>query len=144
MHTDSLEPLKTANENGIMSIGYNFDNSNTYPDTYLTSAIWNWENFYTPRITECLQGEFEGKNYWEGVNTGIVSLAPLSGNAKDGILEAVDAERDRFRSGTFDVFYGPIYDNEGNIRIAEGESMTDDAMLNSFDWYVEGVVADEK
>ena len=46
-------------------------------------------------------------------------------------------------SGTFDVFYGPITDNEGNIRIKEGQSMTDKAMLNDMFWYVEGVVIDE-
>ena len=144
MHTDSLEPHRVADKNGIYSIGYNFNNHNTYPDTYLTAAVWDWENFYIPRITECLQGDFEGRNYWEGVNTGIVSLAPLGPAAKDGILEAVDTERERLRSGTFDVFYGPVYDNEGNLRIAEGESMSDDAMLNSFDWYVEGVEIHEE
>lgn len=144
MHVDSLAPLKTADENGILSIGYNYNNMETFPGTFLTAAVWDWEKFYTPRIMECLQGKFEGRNYWEGVNTGIVSLAPVGNQTNDDILEAVDAEKDRFRSGTFDVFYGPIYDNEGNIRVSEGESMSDDAMLNSFDWYVEGVVIDEK
>ena len=45
---------------------------------------------------------------------------------------------------TFDVFYGPIYDRDGNLKVAQGENMTDDAMLNSFDWYVDGVVIDEE
>ncbi len=143
MHVDSLMPLKIADEHNVMSIGYNFDNSLDYPDTYLTSAVWNWKNFYTPHILECMQGRFTGINYWEGVDTGIVSLAPFSNKVKDGVIEAVEAERERLRSGTFDVFYGPVYDSEGNIRIAEDESMTDDYMLNSFDWYVEGVVIDE-
>ena len=52
-------------------------------------------------------------------------------------------EMERLNSGTFDVFYGPIYDNEGNLRVAEGETMTDNAMLNEFDWYVEGVVIEK-
>ena len=143
MHVDSLSPLWVADNNNIMSIGYNFDNSKSCPTSYLTAAVWNWENFYTPRIAECIRGDFEGRNYWEGVNTGIVSLAPLGTTAKEGIAEKIEEEKEKFRTGTFDVFYGPVYDNEGNIRIAEGESMTDDAMLNSFDWYVEGVVIDE-
>ena len=46
-------------------------------------------------------------------------------------------------SGTFDVFYGPITDNEGNVRVKDGQSMTDDSLLNDFFWYVEGVVIDE-
>ena len=35
-----------------------------------------------------------------------------------------------------------VVDQNGNIRVQEGESMTDDVMLNAFDWYVEGVVID--
>lgn len=143
MHVDSLRPHKVADDNNIFSIGYNIDNCESYPDTYLTAAVWNWENFYVPRITECVEGSFEGRNYWEGVDTGIISLAPFGKSAKDGISEKVDSERQRLQSGTFDVFYGPIYDNEGNLRIAEGESMSDQSMLNSFDWYVEGVVINE-
>jgi len=143
MHTDSLEPLRVADEHAIMSIGYNLDNSETYPATCLTSAVWDWEKFYTPHILKCLQGKFEGKNYWESADTGIMDIAPLSYNARIEIAEVIEEEKERFKNGAFDVFYGPIYDNEGNLRVAEGESMTDNAMLNEFDWYAEGVVIDE-
>ena len=143
MHTDSLQPLEVADEAGIMSIGYNIDNHSDYPATCLTSAVWNWEKFYTPHILKCLQGKFEGSNYWESSDTGIMDIAPLSYNAKIEIAEVIEAEKERLNNGTFDVFYGPIYDNEGNLRIAEGETMTDNAMLNEFDWYAEGVVIDE-
>ncbi len=143
MHVNSLKPHDVANKNGILSIGYNFDNSQSYPDTYFTAAVWNWENFYIPHINTCMQDKFKGGNYWEGAGTGIVSLAPLNSIAKSGIDEKVNKEKQRIESGAYDVFFGPIYDTEGNIRIAEGESMTDYALLNSFDWYVEGVVLDE-
>lgn len=144
MHTDSLVPLKIAEEKGIWSIGYNMDNSTNFPNTYLTAPVWQWQNFYEPRILECLQGKFVGKHYWEGVDTGMVSLAPFTENVKSGIVEVVEQERQRLQSGTFDVFYGPITDIEGNVRIKEGESMSDEAMLNDFDWYVEGVQMNEK
>ncbi len=144
MHTDSLIPLKIADERGVKTIGYNTDNGDLYPDTYLTAAIWDWEKFYTPNILRCLQGKFEGYHYWEGIETGIVSMAPYAPFVKDETKEAVEREKQRMISGTFDVFYGPIKDTEGNLRVAEGESMTDYVMLNEFDWYVEGVVIDEE
>ena len=62
--------------------------------------------------------------------------------AKEAEKKAME-EYEKMKNGTFDVFYGPVYDNEGNLRIDEGESMTDNAMLNEFDWYVEGVSIDE-
>lgn len=144
MHTDSVKPLEVCDENGVMIIGYNVDNSEHYPETYLTSAVWDWENFYTPHIQECLIGKFEGKHYWDGVETGLVSLAPLTKNVKEGTAEAVEKEMEKLQSGTFDVFYGPVADSEGNIRIADGESMTDESMLNNFGWFVEGVFVDEE
>ena len=143
MHTDSLSPLKIADENDIWTIGYNIDNSELFPDTYLTAPVWNWEKFYEPRILECLQGKFQGIHYWEGVETGIVKLAPFTENVKPGIEERVKKEQSRLINGTFDVFYGPITDNEGNIQVEEGQSMTDDSLLNDFFWYVEGVEIDE-
>ncbi len=144
MHTDSIQPLIIAEEKGVMSIGYNVDNHQDYPNTYLTAAVWDWKNFYTPNILKCLQGKIEGNHYWEGVDTGIVSLAPFSDKVNEDVVNVVREEIQRLSSGTFDVFYGPITDCEGNLRIADGESMTDDAMLNEFDWYVEGVVINEE
>lgn len=140
MHSDAMAPLEVAEEKGVWSIGYNMDNSAKYPDTFLTAPVWKWECFYTPHILECLQGKFEEDGYWEGVETGIVDLAPFTGHVKDGITEAVEAERERLQSGTYDVFYGPIWDSDGNLRVAEGETMSDKTLLNEFDWYVEGVV----
>jgi basic membrane protein A len=143
MHTDSVEPLRVADEHGVMSIGYNINNSNLYPKTYLTAAVWDWEKFYTPHIRKCLQGKFDGVNYWESSDTGIMNIAPLSEKADSRIAEKIETEMAKLKSGTFDVFYGPVYDNTGKLRIATDESMTDNAMLNEFDWYVEGVVIDE-
>ena len=143
MHTDSLRVLELAEERGIWSIGYNLDNSDNFPNTFLTAPVWQWENYYEPYILKCLQGKFKGNNYWEGANTGVVGLAPLTANVKAGADKLVEEKRELFENGMVDVFYGPIRDNEGNLRVAEGESMSDATMLNSFDWYGEGVVVHE-
>lgn len=140
LHCDVLTPIDIASERGIWTIGYNMDNNEQYPDSMLTASVWRWENFYTEHILECLQGKFIGKEYWEGVETGIVALAPLSRQVKDGVEEKVQIERERLQSGTFDVFYGPIVDQDGVLRVADGENMSDQTLLNEFDWYVEGVV----
>lgn len=144
MHIDSIKPLEIAEERGIISIGYNVDNSSSYPKTFLTAAVWDWEKFYTPNILCCLQGKFSGKHYWEGIETGIVSLAPLTTLAKEEVFLSVEQEYQRLCSGTYDVFYGPVTDRDGNVRVAEGESMTDEVLLNEFNWYVEGVVINEE
>lgn len=144
MHTDALSPLDVAEENAIWSIGYNVDNSAYYPNSFLTAPIWNWEKFYTTRIQEYKQGGFSENSYWESTQTGIVELAPLTGNVKPGILEVVKREKERLEKGSFDVFYGPVKDIFGKVRVQEGENMSDMELLYEFDWYVEGVITDEK
>ena len=37
------------------------------------------------------------------------------------------------------VFSGVIYDTKGNIRCNEGEMISDEVMLEQFDWFVKGV-----
>lgn len=143
MHNDAISPLEVAEARGIWAIGYDRDNSDMFPNTYLTAPIWQWENFYEPHISELLKGNFLGKHYWEGLDTGIVALAPFTKNVKQGIEAEVEVRRKKMIDGTFDVFYGPIVDNEGNIRVEKGLSMSDDAMLNDLTWFVEGVVVDE-
>ena len=140
MHTDSLRPLEIAEEESIWSIGYNTDNSRKCDDTFLTAPVWNWENFYIPRIKECQQGKFEGRKYWEGAESGMVALAPLTEHVKAGISQVVEQKMQEISNGTFDVFYGPIYDRNEVLRIPAEESMSDEAMLNEFDWYVKGVI----
>lgn len=143
MHTDSQKVLEIAEELGIWTIGYNRDNYMLYPNTFLTAPVWNWEKFYEPEILSCLQGKFIGKHYWFDMDSGITDLAPLSVNVKPGIQKAVDEARERLESGTWDVFYGPIYDNQGNLRVQEDENLSDEMMLDYFDWYVDGVILDE-
>lgn len=143
MHTNSLEPLKIANEKGLLSIGYNLDNSNLFPNSFLTAPVWKWENFYTPYILECMKGKFSENNYWEGAETGLIELAEFNDKVSPDAVEKVNEVKDKLLNGNFDVFYGPVYDNKGNLRIAKGENMSDYSMLNEFDWFAEGVVIDE-
>ena len=51
-------------------------------------------------------------------------------------------QQDVLKNRSFDVFYGPVFDNTGRLRVPEKESMSDE-MLNSIDWYVEGVTVEE-
>ena len=63
----------------------------------------------------------------------------MTDNVKEGIEDEIKKELDRIQSGEFDVFYGPVKDQDGNIRVEKGENMSDEVLLNRFDWYVEGV-----
>lgn len=144
LHADSHEPMRIADSLGLWIVGYNLDNAELYPKHFLTAPVWRWEMFYTPHILDVLKKKFVGKNYWEGIETGVVDLAPLTEHVSPDAAQLVQSERARILNGSYDVFYGPIEDNEGTVRINEGESMSDKDMLNNFNWFVKGVKIDEE
>ena len=143
MHTNSLMPDCVAADRGKWSIGFNRDNSALFADSYLTACVWKWTDYYRRVILSCLQGKFYGRNEWISMEDGIVALSELTSNCAPGTGAAVDEAVRLFESRSFDVFYGPVFDNNGNLRVPEGESMSDDDMLHHFDWYVEGVTVEE-
>lgn len=144
MHTNSLAPLDEAEQSGVWSIGYNLDNSERYPKSYLTACVWDWKGYYREQILLCLQGKFRGEHKWLGIESGVMKLidGDVTDNADPACRQPVEDARRRFETYSYDVFYGPIKDSDGNIRIDEGESMSDENMLENFDWYVEGVEID--
>lgn len=143
LHTDSLSPHWEAEKQGVWSIGYNLDNSDEFPKTYLTACIWKWNVCYRKEILSCLQGKFHGSHEWMNMEEGIVSLSEFTENVKPETKQEVLEANMKMRSRQFDVFYGPIKDNLGNLRVGAGESMSDSEMLNGFDWCVEGVTVEE-
>ncbi len=143
MHTDSLQPHREADAKGIWSVGYNIDNAAMFPDTYLTACIWRWDVYYRKQILNCLQGKFHGHHDLIDMNEDIVALSGLSSHADPETKAKVQEADEKLRTLEFDVFYGPIIDNTGYLRVDEGESLPDDEMFNRFYWYVEGVKVEE-
>ncbi len=138
-HQDTTEPQKAAQERGAYSIGYNSDMQEFVGDTVLVSAIWNWEEYYIPTIQSALDGEWESSQYWGGLGDEIVDLSEMSPEVPEELQETVAAERERIESGEWDVFHGPIVNQDGELTVPEGEAMTDEEMLN-MSYFVEGVI----
>ncbi len=140
-HTDSLSALRKADERGAWIIDCDYDNSELFPNTYLTGCVWKWDSYYREQILSVLQGKFRGEWQWLGIESGIMELVDpaKTGNAYPGYETALENAREQLTKHTTDVFFGPINDIDGRLRIPEGESMSDDRMYDNFDWYVEGV-----
>ena len=142
LQTNTIAPLRVADARGVYTIGNNFDNRELFPETYLTATVFQWEDFLTARISECERGKFIGRHYWESIRTGMVTLAPLTENVYFMTGDAVEQEKQKILAGTYDVFYGPVYDNSGVLRVREGENLPDDELLYRMFWYVDGVVTE--
>ncbi len=139
-HQDSPAAVEAAQSKGVYAIGYDSPNMGKFgPDAYLTSPIWDWSAFYVPNTKEVLDGTWKSEAYWKGMKSGIVKLAPMSKLVPLSVKKLVTAMKDEIISGRFHVFEGPIYDQNGKLRIPAGKIMSDDALL-SMQWFVNGVV----
>lgn len=139
LHTNTIMPLRVADENGIYTIGNNRDNRDLFPNTYLTACVFDWEPFFEERIGECNRNKFAGKHYWEGMRTGLVQLAPLTDLVSPSVRPILNAEKHKIINGEYDVFFGPLSDRSGYIRVRKGENLPDTQLLQHMDWYVKGV-----
>ncbi len=140
--SDSTEADKLAQEEGIYVIGYNSDVARDQsPDAFLTAPIWHWEVYYEKVVEDVAAGTWTNEPVWWGMADGILSLAPIADFVPQDVKDLVEQEKARILSGEFDVFVGPLYDNTGELRLEEGETMSDEDKL-SFDWLVQGVVGE--
>lgn len=138
-HQDTAGPQHAAQERGVWSIGYHADMSAVAPEANMTSPIWNWGPFYVDQVKAIQEGTWTSEPYWKGLEAGVVELAPLTAVAPAGAQEVVDEYEAKIISGDFAVFSGEIRDQEGNVKVKEGESLNDGDLL-SMNWFVEGVV----
>ena len=143
-HQDTTGPQLAAQDRGAYGVGYNADMSRQAPEAVLTSPIWNWGVYYTDMVEQVMAGTWESNQYWGGWQDGIVDLAPIGPMVPDDVRAMAEAEIERFKSGEstiYTIFTGPLLDQNGEERVADGVAMTDEELL-SMDWFVEGVVGE--
>lgn len=142
-HQDSPGPQEAAQEKGVYSVGYNSDMSTFAPKAHLTAPIWNWGPYYQAVVKSVKDGTWKAEAAWPGMDTGIVDLAPFGPMVPKEVQDMVNAKKAEIASGKAKVFVGPIKDQEGSVKIADG-SAADDKTLLGMTWFVEGVVGTTK
>jgi len=140
-HQDTTEPQKAAEERGMLSIGYNSDMRQFVGDSVLTSPQWNWGTYYIDTVRDIIDGTWRTSQFWGDLESGVVMLAEMSPLVPDELRQQVETERERILNTDWDVFCGPINDQDGNEAVADGVCLSDEEMLN-MDWFVEGVIGE--
>lgn len=138
-HCDTPNPQLAAEEKGVWGVGYNSDMSKDAPKAVLTSTVWDWSAYYTAAVQRVIAGEWNGQNYFGGMADGLVAYSPLSDLCEEGTAEAIEAAQQKITSGEWDVFTGPIEDNQGNVVCAEGEKLDDATITGGINWYFKNV-----
>jgi basic membrane protein A len=135
---DSPAPLQAAEERGAYSVGYNNDMRKFAPKGYLTAPIWNWGVFYSKVVKEVENGTWKTSEYWGGLDDKVVKLAKFGNAVPPQTRRLVNMLEKDIEDGTFHVFSGPIYDQNGNLKVKSGTVLSDQKLL-SMDWFVSNI-----
>jgi simple sugar transport system substrate-binding protein len=139
-HTDSPAPLQTAEARGVHGFGQASDMKAYAPKAQLTAILDDWSDYYVKRTQDVIDGAWTSQSIWWGLKEGMVKMAPYGDAVPDNVRQAADATRDGIIAGTLHPFAGPIKDQTGAVKVAEGATMSNEDLLK-MDWYVAGVEA---
>ncbi len=141
MHQDTPATGQAAAGAGAYWTGYHTDRSEEVPEAWLTATVWDWAPFYIQRVQEVMDGTWQSESYYGSMADGTVNLAPFGDSVPEDIRGEIEARQQEIVDGEFAPFDGPINDQDGEERVAEGETLSFEDQM-SFDWFVEGVIGD--
>jgi len=137
-HQDTAGPQQAAEEAGAFAIGYNTDSEDKAPKAYMTAPVWNWAPYYVEQVQKVIDGTWKSENFWGGMDTGVVDLAPLTANAPEEAKEVVEKYKKDLLEGNIHVFGGEITLQDGTV-IGEEGKVLDDGELSSMHYFIKGV-----
>ena len=138
MHADSGATPQACEESDVWVVGYDSDMSTFAPTKQLTSAMWDWGQVYIDTVKRLKEGTWNNEPIWWGLKEKMVFLAPLNDAVPQEARQLIAQKESEMVEGKWDVFTGPIFDQAGNQKVAEGQSMSDADML-AMNWFVKGV-----
>ena len=145
MHVDSPQTvISTAESRGVYTIGYqNLAAQQFAPEYWITGSGFTLGGKFTWLASTVLDKTWSPIFLRCGFADGCMALAPFGPKVPQEVKDKVAEVQAGLEAGTIVTFAGPIKDQDGNIKVNEGEVLTDDAM-SSVDWFVKGVVGNPK
>ena len=137
-HQNQPNVVEVAESNNVYSIGYH-EMPEGVSEKYLATVEFHWDFTYKELILDYKKGKSnEVNSYWFGLDKDAIGLSDISAVVTQDTLSRVESAKQDIINGMA-IFSGVIYDTEGKIRCNYGEAISDDILMKSMDWYVEGV-----
>ncbi len=137
-YQDSPATIQAAAERGAMAGGNDSDMTRYAPEAYLTNPTWNWGPYYAKTVQAIADGTWKPEQYHGSLKDGMVGLAPLGPNVPEDVKALVEEKKQAIIDETLQVFTGPIKDQSGTVKVAEGQTLTLAEILE-MNWLVEGI-----
>ncbi len=130
-HGSSSAVMQAAEEAGAYATGFHIDMQSFAPKAVITSFVWNWSPIYTQYIQNAVDGKWTNDTVFLGLEANCATYAaPNADIVPQEVIDDAKKVEEDLKSGAIEVFPAPIKDNQGNEVLAEGESFTDDELIN--------------
>lgn len=131
---DTTGPIQVAGDQGKWGIGYDSRNAcEVDPEHCLTVPYWNWGPTYVELIQQMMDGTFTPSDIYFDVDSGGLGVLgfmegeePAPGVPEE-VIPQVREVLDQMLAGEitrFDIFTGPINNNQGEEIVPAGVSLT--------------------
>jgi basic membrane protein A len=131
---DTTGPVQVAGEQGQWGVGYDSRNAcDVDPEHCLTTPYWNWGPQYVELIQQMMDDSFTPADIYFDVDSGSLGLLgfmedqePAPGVPEEVIPQVQEllAQMVAGEMTRFDVFTGPINNNQGEEVVPAGVSLT--------------------
>ncbi len=136
--------VQTAEKRGIYSIGFHSSALQQFaPKGWVTGVAYTWGPLYTRLVQSVMDGKWKSEHIRGGVETDFLTLASFGPDVPKDVADLVAQKKADITSGKLKIFAGPISDNQGNVKIKEGEAGGIE-LLDTTDWLVKGVIGQTK
>ncbi len=137
---------------GLFTTKYEEASNSFIPDKQYAIPVWHWGVFYEKILgsimTDTWKRYFEGGHsdskpvsFWWGINSGLVDIFYSLTHLPRETQHLVDFMRKMIVQDEFTIFKGPIEDQQGEVRIAEGQLATREDIV-SMNYFVKNVVGE--
>ena len=140
-HQDTTAAQQAAADRGAFSVGYNKDMREANPEGFIASPVWHLGALYTEQVQAVVDGTWAPSVYWGGIADGVVDISDFGDCVSEETKAAVNEAREKIINGEFDVFTREIKDQNGEVKVAEGQKLSDEELLSMM-WFVEGVIGE--
>lgn len=142
-------PHPVSTEFGVYSMLCSIDLGKGLPDKYLATPIWQWGVFYEKILNNILNDTFKtivdifsGNskliNFWWGLAAGVVDIFYSKELVPTETQKLVNLMKRMIMNNLYHPFTGPIYDQNGVLRIDNEETASHEQIL-SMDWFIDTI-----
>jgi basic membrane protein A len=142
-HADSPSTQTVAQDNEVWSVGYNNNMIPIAPQAVLVSPMFDWSVYLKFAVERFVTGLDIQTDFLAGMNEGMIFLSELNHDiVAEGTADAIAEAEAKIRTG-WNIFTGPLSDNDGNELLADGEEHVEPLSAPSWTHIIEGITVIE-